>query len=158
MGSQAVPKNIYASTNKNAEQSEERKQRNAEVNDKIRRILTENPGRKPRWSDERLRQMDRIALEQRKRCIMWDDEGAGFYLMMNWDWLRNCPAKMPKDKSSEPGWYEVAKTMLRPPLLDPSIPEDKLADWVDSHTMMVHQFLHRLQEVKEDSKGNLVLT
>lgn len=43
--------------------------------------------------------------------------------------------------------YEVAKTMLRPPLFDPSIPEDKLADWVDSHTMRVHQFLHRLQEV-----------
>lgn len=37
--------------------------------------------------------------------------------------------------------------MLKPPLFDPSIPEDKLADWVDSHTMRVHQFLHRLQEV-----------
>ena len=26
-------------------------------------------------------QMDRLALEERKRCIMWDDEGAGFYLV-----------------------------------------------------------------------------
>ena len=37
--------------------------------------------------------------------------------------------------------------MLKPPLFDPSIPEENLADWVDSHTMRVHQFLHRLQEV-----------
>lgn len=26
-------------------------------------------------------QMDKLALEQHKRCIMWDDEGAGFYLV-----------------------------------------------------------------------------
>ena len=28
-------------------------------------------------------QMDRLALEERKRCIMFDDEGAGFYLVSN---------------------------------------------------------------------------
>lgn len=75
--------------------------------------------------------MDRMALEHRKRCIMWDDEGAGFYMvrqlhhqdvvydsssgrhtltvgllqqMVNWDWLTNQPAKMPQDRASEPGW------------------------------------------------------
>ncbi len=47
----------HARRNKSAEQSEERKLRDAEVNDKIHKILTENPGRKPRWSDERLRQV-----------------------------------------------------------------------------------------------------
>jgi hypothetical protein len=24
--------------------------------------------------------------------------------MLNWDWLRNCPAPMAKDRASEPGW------------------------------------------------------
>lgn len=76
-------------------------------------------------------QMDRMALEHSKRCIMWDDEGVGFYLvrqlqhqdvcytlkyvtslfnclqqMVNWDWLTNQPAKMPKDRAFEPGWCE----------------------------------------------------
>jgi hypothetical protein len=82
------------------------------VEAKRQKIITQNPGRKPGWSQERLdqvrwprasgnsvylftaahwypcmrlwgvcMQMDRLALEERKRCIMWDDEGAGFYLV-----------------------------------------------------------------------------
>ena len=39
------------------------------------------------------------------------------------------------------------KTMLKPPLLDATIPEDRLADWIDAHTMRVHGFLDRLQQV-----------
>ncbi len=43
--------------------------------------------------------------------------------------------------------YEVVKTMLKPPLLDSNVSEDKLADWIDTHTMRVHGFLDRLQQV-----------
>ena len=39
------------------------------------------------------------------------------------------------------------KTMLKFPLLDATIPEEKLADWIDAHTMRVHGFLDRLQQV-----------
>lgn len=37
--------------------------------------------------------------------------------------------------------------MLKPPLLDPDIPEEKLAEWVDTHTMRVHQFLDKVHQV-----------
>lgn len=37
--------------------------------------------------------------------------------------------------------------MLKFPLLDATIPEEKLADWIDAHTMRVHGFLDRLQQV-----------
>ena len=83
------------------------KERDAAVDAKRQKVMTQNPGRKPGWSQERLdqvllptgngvmwfskaapcmklwgcMQMDRLALEERKRCIMWDDEGAGFYLV-----------------------------------------------------------------------------
>ncbi|KAK9916919.1 hypothetical protein WJX75_008799 [Coccomyxa subellipsoidea] len=102
MGSQTIPKNIYSSANRNTDHSEEKKTWDVEVDKKIRKILTENPGRKPR--------------------------------------------------------YDTVKTMLKFPLLDATIPEDKLADWIDAHTMRVHGFLDRLQQVKEDSSGYLVVT
>lgn len=47
---------IYAHRNKKADQSEEDKNWDADADDKIRKILTENPGRKPRWSDDWLQQ------------------------------------------------------------------------------------------------------
>ncbi len=91
--------------------SDNAKKHDDEVLAKTHRILKDNPGRKPSWSEDRLQQvcntcqsgplpivsstftslwawdrsmvhqMDKMALEQRKRCIMWDDEGPGFYLV-----------------------------------------------------------------------------
>ena len=37
--------------------------------------------------------------------------------------------------------YAVHKQMLRAPLLDNTVPEDKLADWIHARTMHVHGFL-----------------
>lgn len=37
--------------------------------------------------------------------------------------------------------YAAHKQMLKAPLLDPTVPEDKLAAWIHEHTMHVHQFL-----------------
>ena len=31
--------------------------------------------------------------------------------------------------------------MMKAPLLDATVPENKLADWIHAHTMRVHQFL-----------------
>lgn len=39
------------------------------------------------------------------------------------------------------------KEFLKPPLIDPTLADDKLAEWIDSHTMAVHQFLDKLQQV-----------
>ena len=45
------------------------------------------------------------------------------------------------------GRYDVSKRMLKPPLLDPSVPDTQLAGWIDAHTMRVHQFLEKLDKV-----------
>lgn len=37
--------------------------------------------------------------------------------------------------------------MLKPPLLDPSVPDTQLAGWIEVHTMRAHQFLDRLDKV-----------
>ena len=39
--------------------------------------------------------------------------------------------------------YAVHKQMLKAPLLDTSVPEDKLADWIHARTMRVHGFLDK---------------
>ena len=44
--------------------------------------------------------------------------------------------------------FENVRSMLKSPLLDPSVPEERLAAWIDSHTMHVHQFLDRLDRVR----------
>lgn len=46
------------------------------------------------------------------------------------------------------GRYEVSRSMLKPPLLDPTVPVAKLAAWIDVHTMHVHQFLDKLDQVQ----------
>ena len=43
--------------------------------------------------------------------------------------------------------WAVHKLMIRPPLLDPEVPDDKLAAWIDQHTMHVHQFLEPQKEL-----------
>ena len=44
-------------------------------------------------------QCDKIALYNGKRCILWDDDAAGFCLWMHWDWAANRPATVdPDDK------------------------------------------------------------
>lgn len=43
--------------------------------------------------------------------------------------------------------WAVHKLMIRPPLLDPEVPDEKLAAWIDKHTMHVHQFLEPQKEL-----------
>ena len=42
-------------------------------------------------------QCDKLALHLGKRCVLWDDDGAGFTLWLRWDWARNQPARIPAD-------------------------------------------------------------
>ena len=74
--------------------------------------------------------------------------------MLNWDWLRNRPAQSGSpEEALQPGWWHNAKQLLRPPLLDPSLPEDQVAAWVDAHTMRVHAgFLHLLPKLRRDAQ------
>jgi hypothetical protein len=168
---------------------EKRKQRIAALDSEIERMQNANPGRKPDWSEEKIMNMDRAALELGKRCIMWDDRGTGFFLvrtifayttrlytlllsiyiyrkynlqvyfliistkilqMLNWDWVRNRPASPPTPEAVfEQGWWVNAKELLTLPLVDPSIPETKLAAWLDTHTMNVHsRLLEKLDKVR----------
>lgn len=67
----------------NPEVLEKRKQRVQELDADVNRMQSRNPGRVPDWDEERLMRMDKAALQHGKRCVMWDDTGAGFYLVRN---------------------------------------------------------------------------
>eukprot|EP00887_Chlorella_sp_A99_P003588 scaffold7.g3588.t1 len=135
-----------------------RKQKVAELEAQVARMLQRAPGRVPDWDDARIAQargrsqsglailapfVDKYCLEQGKRCVMWDDEGtAGFFLMLNWDWLANRPAYPHSPEAAvQPGWWQTVRRMLRPPLMDPSVPDGELAAWIDANTMAVHAHL-----------------
>ena len=49
--------------------------------------------------------------------------------------------------------WAVHKLMIRPPLLDPEVPDDKLAAWIDQHTMHVHQFSGAAEGAPLQSEG-----
>ena len=74
--------------------------------------------------------------------------------MVNWDWIKNCPATPPTPEAAfEPGWWLNAKELLTPPLIDPTVPESKLAAWIDRNTMHVHsRLLKKLDKVRVGSK------
>jgi hypothetical protein len=108
-------------------------------------------GALPDWSEERF---ILIALHTGKRCILWDDEGAGFCLWLRWDWASNTPAKPEagRDTSNETGWYQDLKSFFKAPLLDPSVEDGQLADWIDSNTMRCHKnLLPLLAKVKRNN-------
>ena len=125
-------------------------------------------------------QCDKLALHHGKRCVLWDDDGGGFCLWLNWDWAANRPATVdPDDKrrrvcsfrkraphaplwtaeeltrlasltavsfaslwrSFEPGWYQNVKEMFQAPLLDASVGEERLGEWIDANTMRCHRNL-----------------
>jgi hypothetical protein len=123
---------------------ERRRQRVAALDAQVAASRARRPGRVPDWPPERLARLDRLALEAGKRCVMWDDAGAGFYLMLNWDWLRNRPAEAATPAEAHgPGWWAAARELLRPPLLDPAVPAAELAAWLDEHTMRPHAVLEK---------------
>jgi hypothetical protein len=70
--------------------------------------------------------------------------------MLNWDWVHNRPKSPPTPQAAfDPGWWINAKELLTPPLLDSSIPETKLAGWLDENTMNVHfKLLKKLDKVR----------
>ena len=103
--------------------------------------IASRKGTSCRWSDERVAAMDELCLREGKRCVMWSDEGSGFYLLLNWDWERNRP-RTKEEAGVErhgPGYYEVLRETLKPPLLDGSVPPELLGEWLDSNTIRVHR-------------------
>ncbi len=74
--------------------------------------------------------------------------------MLNWDWVNNRPASPPSpDQFFDPGYWHHAKELLKPPLLDPTVPEDRLAAWLDKHTMAVHnRLLERRHKIRQAEK------
>ncbi|KAK9824355.1 hypothetical protein WJX72_009649 [[Myrmecia] bisecta] len=149
--------NLYSSAQLQPDVLERRQKNQDELKMRINHILQHNPRRKLAWDEHRIQELDKFALQHGKRCIMWDDEGAGFYMMLNWDWESNKPAKLVPERSSEPGWYANAMQLLKLPLLDVSVTEDRLAAWIDANTMQVHQFLGLLGKLRRDDNGALVL-
>lgn len=54
----------------------------------------------------------------------------------------------------ESGWYTNVASILRPPLFDPSVPLDKLAQWIDANTMDVHYKLKlNLEQITKSNEG-----
>lgn len=144
--------NFYNQAKNDPEMLAKRAARQAKLDAKVEHMMKTMPGRVPNWHPNRLMQLDRFCLEAGKRCIMWDDEGAGFYLMMNWDWLRNQPSEPAsfEERWKSQGWWLNVKEMMRPPLMDNTCPADKLAEWIDKHTMRVHGFLDKLGKLRRD--------
>lgn len=65
-----------------------------------------------------------------------------FIQMLNWDWSTNRPREETGQENAwDHGWYSNAVSILRPPLLDPSVPAPELAKWIDNHTITVHHLL-----------------
>jgi len=48
----------------------------------------------------------------------------------------------------ELGWYAHLKKFLNAPLLDTTVDDDQLSQWIDEHTMTVHRFLPLLHRVR----------
>lgn len=51
-------------------------------------------------------------------------------------------------RSVELGWYATLKQFLHAPLLDTTVDDHQLAQWIDEHTMTVHRFLPQLHRVR----------
>lgn len=77
-------------------------------------------------------------------------------------WQNPCPPFAEPDHALLPHetcrWDNVCR-MLGPPLLDPTVPDAKLAAWLDAHTMRVHAgLLHSLHTLRwQGSSGRLAL-
>lgn len=155
--------NPYSALKSNVEVQRDREENRKRVDAVVHRMTTTNKGRVPDWDKTRLMQFDRMALEKGKRCIMWDDQKHGFFLLLNWDWIKNEPVQIKKGQNLlEPGWYSNAAAMLRPPLLDPELPLNQVAEWVDTNTMKIHHHLlphiQDIREEAEDGKGKYCLS
>lgn len=70
-----------ARSKNNPEVLEQRQRRLEELDARAAAMLAVAPGRPPAWPPERLAALDAHALAHGKRCIMWDDQGAGFFLV-----------------------------------------------------------------------------
>ncbi|KAK3277142.1 hypothetical protein CYMTET_14829 [Cymbomonas tetramitiformis] len=122
-------------------------------------------GREASWPEQKRQLVDKLALEYGKRMVLWDDEGSGFYLWINWDWETNKPRKLRDHNRQsvnrrEAGWYENYKHLIGPPLLDPTIEDAHLATWIDANTMRVHRFLNTLDkqgDTKESTEDNKIM-
>ena len=104
--------------------------------------------RKASWSRSECAAMDERCVKEGKRCVMWSDAGSGWYVLINWDWKTNRPrakGDTAVDTSNNgmhvQGYYEDLRKILKKPLLDGSVPPDRLAAWIDQNTISIHHHL-----------------
>lgn len=57
------------------------------LQDGVEKIIKGITARKTVWSIEKVMDMDALCLKHGKRCVMWDDEGNGFYLVRHETWI-----------------------------------------------------------------------
>ncbi|KAL6776784.1 hypothetical protein ACKKBF_B30895 [Auxenochlorella protothecoides x Auxenochlorella symbiontica] len=131
--------NVYTAAKNNPEVLGRRRRRVEALESRMTQMVTENCRRRPSWPEEKIRQMDQHCRLNGLRCIMWDDEAAGFYLLLKWDWVCNRPAQPTEGSDANgPGWWCNVKHIVGLPLLDPSLPDEGVAAWIDEHTMAIH--------------------
>ncbi|WPT11919.1 hypothetical protein PSENEW3n2_00005418 [Picochlorum sp. SENEW3] len=146
-------KNIYKDIKNDPETVRKRQEKKKRLQNSVEKIIKGITSRKTVWAIDKVMDMDALCLKHGKRCIMWDDEGNGFYLLLNWDWSANRPREETGQENAwDPGWYSNAASILRPPLLDPSVPATELAQWIDNNTIAIHHLLlpHIDQITKSD--------
>lgn len=90
--------------------------------------------------------VDAAARAHSARCVCWDDgcgggEGeapsAPLLAWIAWDWEANAPVEGGKD--SDALTWSALTAALGPPLLpEAELTGDKVADWLDAHTVRVH--------------------
>ena len=128
--------------------TQRREMKKKRLQEAVARELSGIKPRKSSWSPSRCAEMDERCVKEGKRCVMWSDAGTGWYVLINWDWSANRPRSKEEDCFNGhtegtylPGYYEDLRKILRPPLLDGSVPPDRLAEWIDQNTISVHHQL-----------------
>jgi hypothetical protein len=128
--------------------AERRELKKTRLKEDIVRELEGITCRKASWSRSECEAMDAKCLKEGKRCVMWSDTGSGWYVLINWDWKTNRPrakgdtaADTRENEMHIPGYYEDLRKILKKPLLDGSVPPDRLAAWIDQNTISIHHHL-----------------
>ena len=98
-----------------------------------------------RWPAAALAAVDATARAHGARCVCWDDgcggEGeapsAPLLAWIAWDWGANGPVEGGKD-SAALTWSSLTAALGPPLLPEAELTADKVANWLDAHTVRVH--------------------
>jgi hypothetical protein len=63
-----------------------RQEKKKRLQNSVEKIIKGITSRKTVWAIDKVMDMDALCLKHGKRCIMWDDEGNGFYLVRHKAW------------------------------------------------------------------------